>query len=308
MALTTDSFIERVRLKKQVLFWRLAAVGAIVFFLIVLVEKNNTMSQVGESDYIARVTIDNIVTDNDQLYELLDKVRDDKHVKAVILSLDTPGGVAVAGETIHQKVKEIAAKKPVVAAMRSLCASAGYMIAIAADHVVAMRGTITGSIGVIFESAEFSELANKIGIHPVIVKSGPFKGSPSMTDPIKPEERAILQTMIDEFHSVFVDMVSKDRHLPEAKVREIADGRIYSAMRAKELGLIDELGGEHEALDWLSKEKHIERSLEIKDMKIKSKFDSLYDKFSQYAGIGELKNATTLKSGLMLMWRPDLTN
>jgi protease IV len=306
MALTTDSFIERMHLKKQVLFWRLAAVGAVVFFLIVLVEKNSAVSHVGESDYIARVSINEIITDNDQLYTLLDEVRDDAHIKAVILSLDTPGGVAVAGETIHQKIKEISAKKPVVSTMRSVCASAGYMIAVAADHVLAMRGTITGSIGVIFESAEFSELANKIGIHAVIVKSGPFKGSPSMTDPMKPEEREVLQSMIDEFHSVFVAMVAKDRNLPEARVREIADGRIYSAMRAKELGLIDGLGGESDALAWLASEKKINTKLEIKDMKVKSKFDTLYDKFSQYAGIRELKNATTLRSGLMLMWRPEL--
>ena len=307
MALTSDSFIERSHLKRQVLFWRLAAAGVIVFFLIVLVEKNVKIPQVSTSSYIARLTINDVVTDNQKLYDLLDDIRDDENAKALILSLDTPGGVAVAGEAIHQKIKEISAKKPVVASMRSICASAGYMIAIAADHVLAMRGTITGSIGVIFQTAEFSELADKVGVKPIIVKSGQFKGSPSMTDPIKPEEREILQGMIDEFHTVFVKMVAKDRNISEEKVRIIADGRIYSAMKAKSIGLIDGLGGEKEALEWLKKEKEIDISLEIKDMKIKSKFDTLYDKFVQYAGIRHLTDSATLDEGLMLLWHPELT-
>jgi protease-4 len=306
MALTSDTFIERAHLKKQVLFWRLAAVGVAVFFLILLVERNAKMPTVVKSDYIARLTIADMVLEDQRLYDLLDEVRDDDNAKALILTLDTPGGAAVAGEVIHQKIKEISKKKPVVASMRSLCASAGYMIAIAADHVLAMRGTITGSIGVLFQSAELSELAAKVGVKPIIVKSGAFKGSPSMAEPITLDERAVIQSMIDEFHTVFVRMVAKDRDLSEAKVRDIADGRIYSAVRAKELGLIDDLGGEPEALAWLKDEKKIDTSLEIKDMKIKSKLDTLYDRFAEVTGMDQLQNTLPTRSGLMLLWRPDL--
>jgi protease IV len=306
MALTSDTFIERAQLKKQVLFWRLAAVGVCVFFLITLIERNAKMPTVVKSDYIARLTIADMVLEDQRLYDLLDEVRDDDNVKALILKLNTPGGEAVAGEAIYQKIKEISAKKPVVASMRSLCASAGYMIAVAADHVLAMRGTITGSIGVIFQSAEFSELAAKVGVKPIIVKSGAFKGSPSMTDPITPDERAVVQSMIDEFHAVFVQMVAENRDMPEEKVREIADGRIYSAMRAKELGLIDGLGGEAEALTWLKEKKKIDISLEIKDMKIKSKFDTLYDKFAESTGFTKLQSTIPTHGGLMLLWQPDL--
>jgi protease IV len=306
MALTSDTFIERTQLKRQVLFWRLAAVGAIVFFLIILVERNTKLPQMVEGDYIARVVISDTIVDNQKLYDLLDAIRDDTHAKAMILTLNTPGGEAVAGETIHQKIKEISAKKPVVATMRSICASAGYMIAIAADHVLAMNGTITGSIGVIFQTAEFSELADKVGIHPIVVKSGPFKGSPSMTDKMNDDERTILQEMIDEFHTVFVQMVAADRDMNEERVRELADGRIYTAMRAKSLGLIDGIGGETEALNWLKKEKKIDISLNIKDIKIRSKFDTFYDKLTEYAGISHLTDTVSFKQGLMLIWRPDL--
>ncbi len=308
MALTSDTFIERSQLKRQVAFWRLAAVGVIVFFLIILVERNAKLPEMSGTDnnHIARVIINDTVTENQKFYDLLDEIKEDDDIKAVILHLNTPGGAAVAGETIFRKIKEISEKKPVVASMRSVCASAGYMISLAADHVLAMNGTITGSIGVIFQSVQAKELIDKVGVKPITITSGKLKGSPSMYEPLTTEGRQAIQSMIDEFHSVFVSMVAEARDLPIDEVKTLSDGRIYSGPRAVELGLVDAIGDENDALAWLEKEHNIDISLDIKDMKVKTKFDAFYDKVSQVADIEGLTQNNSLSDGLLLIWHPDL--
>ncbi len=307
MPLTSDTFIERNLLKRQVAFWRLAAVGVMVFFLIVLVERNAKISQVTDSDgYVARVKIQGVVGENQKFYDLLDDIKEDDDIKAVLLHLDTPGGTAVGGEALYKKIKDINSVKPVVVSMRSVCASAGYMISLAADQVYAMSGTITGSIGVIFQTAEFSELASKVGVTPITVRSGPLKGTPSMAEPLQPHERAVLQDMIDEFHTVFVTMVSEGRNLDMQTVRNIADGRIYSAPKALELGLIDAIGGEDEAFEWLVAQHDIDESLEIKDMGVKSKFDNILDRFAKQTGLAQLTEQLDSDNGMLLLWKPEL--
>lgn len=309
MALTSDTFIERSQLKRQVTFWRLVAVGVLTFFIVILIERNAKIPDVSKKDeYVARLTIDGTIDEDRKLYKLLDKIKEDDEIRAVILHLNTPGGVAAAGETLHRKISEIRDIKPVVASMRSVCASAGYMISLAADHVLAMPSTITGSIGVIFQSAEFSELADKVGVNPIIVKSGRYKGSPSTFNPMTDSERAIIQSLIDDFHEVFIKMVAEGRELPVSEVRDIADGRVYSAPRALELDLIDGLGGEGKARDWLESEHGIPTSMEIRNMEAKSKVDRILDKVSQQAGISQLTESGGIKSGLMLLWRPHFAN
>lgn len=308
MALTSDTFIERSLLKRQLAFWRLAAVGVAVFFLIMLIERNAKIPEmpgVGRG-HIARLTINGTVLEDRKFYDLLDDIKEDESVKAVILHLDTPGGSAVAGEAIYRKLKDISALKPVVASMRSVCASAGYMISLAADQSFTMNGTITGSIGVILQTTEFSELTKKIGVSPIVVTSGPLKNNPSMYEKLSVEGREVLQTMIDEFHSVFVNMVADERELSEEEVRVLADGRVYSGPKAVELNLVDALGGEPEALEWLAEHHEIDISMDIKDKKIKSKFDNLYDKLSQMAGIDSLFDTPKSSDGLLLLWQPSL--
>src|SRR5262249_34918350 len=148
-------------------------------------------------------------------------------------------------------------KKPVVAVMRSIAASAGYMVALAADHIVAREGTITGSIGVLIETAEVTELAEKIGIKPVLVKSSPLKGTPSPFEKTTPEAERVIRDVVNDFYNRFVDMVAERRALPRDRVVQLADGRVYSGRKAAEDKLIDGIGGEDEAVKWLVTEKHI---------------------------------------------------
>jgi protease IV len=299
MAITSDIFIERALLKKKLNAWRIFAVIAILLMGLSFVNKASRIIK-ANGDYIARITISDVVEDNKKLYELFEQVHNDKNARALIIELDTPGGVAVAGEEIFRRIENLKQDKPVVATMRSICASAGYMIAMSADYVVAMRGTITGSIGVLLQSAEFSKLAEKIGVTPITIRSGELKGNPSMGEPISEKSTKVLQEMIDDLHVEFVNMVAKSRNIPVEKVRKIADGRVYSASDALKLDLIDAIGDETEALNWLEKNKKISADLPVLDVKIKQNFE---EKFARITGLsGWLGLSSNRNGGLMLIW------
>ena len=304
MAMTSDNFIERSLLKRKLNSWRVISVVVIILLLLSFIGKNSNISS-GGNDYIARISFHDVIEDDRKIYDLIDEVADDKHVKAVILEMDTPGGVAVAGEAIFNKIIMLKKQKPVVVSMRSVCASAGYMISVAADRIYAMNGTITGSIGVILQSAELSKLAKKIGITPITIKSGELKGNPSIAEPISEKSRETLQEMIDELHLTFVKMVAINRKIDEDKVKIIADGRVYSANKALKLGLIDEIGDENDALKWLQKNKNISTDLEIFDVEIKKDFNQTFAEITGMSSLPFFRNSS-FSSRLMLIWQPEL--
>jgi protease IV len=304
MAINADTLLDRLYLKSQITKWRMLALMFAIMTMIIVTERDNPRSPI-ENDYIARFTIDGIVGDDQKVYDLISDLGENNKAKAVIIWLDTPGGSAVGGEEIFLKLRALAEKKPVVAVMRSISASAGYMIALGTDQIFAREGTITGSIGVIVEAAEVSELADKLGIKPIIIRSAPLKGSPSPYEKATPESMRVLQAIIDDFYGRFVDMVAQRRKLPREKVVELADGRVYSGKSALENKLIDGIGGEEEALNWLVTEKKIKQGLEIKDIEISEEkgfltqiSNSIAGKFFQTRSVG--------LDGLVAIWHPQL--
>ncbi len=305
MTLSADTLLDRMYLKSQITKWRIAAIVLAVFILALLVgDYEKSGAPLGEN-YIARVTYDSIVMDNQDMYAMLDDIADDKRVRAVIVWLDTPGGSAVAGEENYLRLKAIAAKKPVVAVMRSVAASAGYMISLGADRIFAREGTITGSIGVIIEAAEVTDLAAKIGVKPIVVKSSALKSTLSPFEKTSPESIQVVQTLIDDFYNRFVDIVVAARKLPREQVLKLADGRVYSGKRAVDMKLIDSIGGENEAISWLETEKKIPKGLKIIDESpnpplgvLEQLTQSTFGKFFQ--------NSRIKLDGLVAMWHPDL--
>jgi len=184
------------------------------------------------------------VAGSDTIIDQLARANKDKNVKAIILRINSPGGSAAASQEIYQEIRRAAGKKKIVVSMGDVAASGGYYIACAADTIVANPATMTGSIGVIMELQNMEKLFGKIGLAPETVKSGPFKdiGSPSRA--LTQEERRILQGMIDQVYNQFVDDVTRGRKkMTREGVKKLADGRIYTGQQAKELGLVDELGG-----------------------------------------------------------------
>ena len=157
-------------------------------------------------------------------------------------------------------------KKPVVAVMRGTAASAGYMVALPAARIWAREATLTGSIGVLLETPEFSGLMDKLGVQATVLVSGPLKDQPSFTHPLSPAGRTVLQELVQDMYGTFVGMVADSRHMDAARVRELADGRAYTGKQAKALGLIDAIGGEPDARDWLAAERQIPRDTPVHDL------------------------------------------
>jgi len=191
---------------------------------------------------IGVVSVDGPIYDSIKIAEQLDEFGRDSSITAVILRVDSPGGGVAASQEIYDAVVELRKKKKVVASMGSIAASGGLLVACAADQIVANPGTITGSISAIMQFANFEELLKKIGLKSAVVKSGKYKDIGSPLRDMTPEERKIIQELVDDIYNQFVDVIVKDRKLPRQKVLEIADGRVFSGRKAKEYGLVDHLG------------------------------------------------------------------
>jgi protease-4 len=181
----------------------------------------------------------------------LTKYGDDASIKAIVLRIDSPGGGVASSQELYEEVKRIrSAGKLVVASMGSVAASGGYYIACVADRIFANAGTVTGSIGVIVQLANASELLHKVGIESTVITSGPFKDSGNPTRPLRPDERQVFQTLVDDVYQQFIEAVAQGRNLPLDEVRQAADGRIYTGRQAKDLHLIDQLGSLHDAIKY----------------------------------------------------------
>ena len=183
------------------------------------------------------------------LGDALDQAGSDPSVAAVVLEINSPGGGVTSSDEMHQSILDFEKNtgKPVVVSMQDVTASGGYYISTAADRIVANQTTLTGSLGVIFEITNFAEAADKYGIKQVVIKSGKYKDIGSSFREMTPEERDIYQSIVDEAYAQFVGVISEGRGIPEDRVREIADGRVYSGLQAKKLGLVDSFGGLDEA-------------------------------------------------------------
>jgi protease-4 len=253
MAYRADDLIDRRRLRRKLTFWRIAAL-VIAALAIVAASAWLYGDEFGGTavDHIAKIEIEGTITEDQDLLELLDDVRKSSTVKGVILSIDSPGGTTAGGEAIFDAVRLLAAEKPVVAQVGTLAASAGYMIASASDHIVARQSSIVGSIGVLVQFPDLTGLMDKVGIGLEEIKSSPLKAEPSPFNPTTEEERAMLRVMILDSYDWFVGLVADRRPLSRAEVLTLADGSVFTGRQALEKKLVDSLGGEREAANWLA--------------------------------------------------------
>jgi protease-4 len=263
MSLETDLLLDRRRLKRRLVFWRVFAVLALV---VAALAGLRGAGLTPEGAHIERVTVNGLITEDRKFTDAIDALADDNRVKAVILSIDSPGGSVSGGETLHDAITRVAAKKPVVVTMGGLAASAGYMIAVPASRIFARSSTLTGSIGVLLQTGEVSGLLGKLGINAEVIRSGPLKDEPSLVRPLSPAGQEVLQGLVNDMYDQFVGMVAEGRHLDPAKVRSLGDGRAYTGRQALGLGLVDAIGGEREAKDWLVSTKGVSPGLPIQDL------------------------------------------
>lgn len=267
MALRADDLIDRRRLRRKLTFWRIAAIGIVALGVIALSTWFYGDDFTGSAvDHIAKVKIEGTITEDEELIKRLETIRQSSKVKGVILSIDSPGGTTVGGESIYEEVRKLAADKPVVAEVGTLAASAGYMIASAADHIVARKTSIVGSIGVLIQYPDVSGLMDKLGVKLEEVKSSPLKASPSPFKPTNDDERAMVRKLILDSYDWFVGIVAERRKMTREQALALADGSIFTGRQGVANGLIDAVGGETEAVDWLAT-KGVDAKLKVVEWK-----------------------------------------
>jgi protease-4 len=203
---------------------------------------------VGLGPAVAVVDLSGEIRDAEPINESLASLRKDTSVVAVVLRIDSPGGGVAPSQELYEEIQRLREVKPVVASLGNIAASGGYYVAAATNLIVATPGTLTGSIGVIMEFRQLQGLAEKVGFGENIVKSGPYKDIGNPLRPITEPERSLLQGMVDDVYGQFVNAVATGRNLDPARVRELADGRLFSGQQAKAAGLVDELGGLNTAI------------------------------------------------------------
>ena len=312
-----ETVIERRRLRRRLTAWRLAAVVLGVFVVALAMVGNQRLVGSGSFlPHIARVSVSGLITDDQKMLELLDRVGKSSQVRAVILDINSPGGTTTGGEAMYEAVRRLAEKKPVVAVCGTLATSAAYIVALATDRIFVYGNTITGSVGVIFQWADVSELMRTLGVKVEEVKSGPLKAVPNPFEPTDEKGRALATEMVQEAKLWFVDLVDQRRKIEASTVPGLTDGRVYSGRQAVSLKLVDEIGDERTAKRWLEKERDISSGLSVVEWKPSTEgrgllswlFGSIASSFSLPAGhftsvFGQVSEGLRL-DGLVSLWHP----
>jgi protease IV len=317
MALDAESVIDRRRLKRRVTAWRLAAlVFGLLALGLYLLGGRDGVGPTSLLPHVARVTVSGLITDDRKMNELIEKIGKSDQVKAVILDINSPGGTTTGGEALYDAVRRLAEKKPVVAVCGTLATSAAYIAALATDRIFVYGNTITGSVGVIFQWAEVTELLKTLGIKVEEVRSGPLKAVPSPFEPADEKARALTEEMVQEAKVWFIDLVSKRRSIDATSVPGLTEGRIYSGRQAVELKLVDAIGDEKVAMSWLAKERKVPLGLKVVDWKPAEESSGWFGWLSQALGavfglsaerlaglFGQISSTLKL-DGLVSVWHP----
>jgi len=276
MSLDSDVIVDRRRIRRKLTFWRvmaaLIAIGAIVIVgLVATPGGRGTLTTAGS---IARVNIEGLIRSDQNRVEALERL-ENSHAAAVVVHINSPGGTTAGSEQLYDALTRLKAKKPLVVVVEGLAASGGYITAIAADHIVARQSSLVGSIGVLFQIPNFSELMKTVGVKVEEVKSSPLKAAPNGYEPTSPEARAALESLVKDSYAWFRGLVKERRGMDDGLLEKVADGRVFTGRQAVELKLIDQLGDEKTAIAWLVAQKGVKADLPVRDYKLSPRFGDL---------------------------------
>ncbi|MEE8202774.1 MAG: signal peptide peptidase SppA [Alphaproteobacteria bacterium] len=298
----SDILVDRRRLKRGLVLWRVLAVVALVATVVAVFARFDDLAL---RDHVARISVEGLIVADPATIEALGDVADNARVKALIVRIDSPGGTFVGGESLYRALRRVAEQKPVIAVMGTVATSAGYMTAIAADRIFAHEGTITGSIGVMVQTTDITGLLGKLGVTAEAIKSSPLKATPSPLEPLTDEARAAAKSLIDDMHALFIAMVAERRGLDAARARELADGRVYSGRQALQIDLVDAIGDETEARSWLAETKGIPEDLPVREVEAERPGEKWLPNLESLAG-KMLFSERLILDGLVSVWHPDL--
>ena len=327
MSLDADHIVDRRRMRRKLTFWRVFAVFVATVAVVgggVFLTKGRTglIDRPGAS--IARIQIEGLIRANQQRSEALERLGQSS-ARAVIVHINSPGGTVAGSEQLLESLTKLKANKPMVVVIDGLAASGGYIAAMASDHIVAQQSSLVGSIGVIFQYPNVSELLKTIGVKVEEVKSSPLKAAPSGYEPTSPEARAAIEAIVMDSYDWFKGIVRDRRKLDQAGLDQVADGRVFTGRQALALKLIDALGSEQTAIDWLAKEKNIDPKTPVRNYRMTPRFGDLpflhvamvrlFDAVGFTAFARRLEDWGTLQAierlnldGLLALWHPPVTN
>ena len=273
MAFETETALDRRRLRRRLTWWRGLAVlaGLLAFGLLVFTSSEGV--GITERRQIARVSLEGLITEDRDLLKLFKTLGEAKHVAAVILFINSPGGTTTGGEALFEGIRELAKAKPVVGQFGTVATSAAYIAGLATDHLVARGNTITGSVGVIFQWAEVTQLLDKLGVKMNEIKSGPLKANPSPFQPLDEAGRSVAEQMVAESKRWFIGLVATRRGIDTGGVAGLEQGRVFSGREALGYKLIDEVGGEAEVVKYLEEKRNLAKGLKVIDWKPKRERD-----------------------------------
>ena len=263
--------IERRRLRRRLGFWRVAAILAVA-----AAAGAWAWRAAPAGDHVARFAVTGMILDDFDRDATLRALAKDKAVKAVIVRIDSPGGTVAGSEALYEALRDVAEAKPLVAVLGEAAASGGYIAALAADRIVARGATLTGSIGVIAEYPNVEKLLETVGVAFNRVASSELKAEPSPFRAPNAQALAVQAELVDDAYQWFVGVVAARRGLSDARARELGDGRVYSGRQAQAAGLLDDIGGEEAARDWLAGARGVARDLSVRDAEVERPGEGLF--------------------------------
>ena len=272
MSLDADAIADRRRLRRKLTFWRIAALVivllAVIGAVIALVPGSHWLPEGG---YIARLQIKGLIRDNQDRVEALAKLAK-SNAKGVIVHINSPGGTTAGSQQLYDALRNLQAKKPTVVVVDGLAASGAYIAALSCDHILAEDTSLVGSIGVLFQFPNFTEVLKTIGIKVESIKSTPLKAAPNGFEPTSPEARAAIESIVLDSYAWFKNLVKTRRNMSDAQLAAVDDGRVFTGRQALPLKLIDGIGNEKTALAWLEKAKHVPANLPVRDYSLEPRF------------------------------------
>jgi protease-4 len=276
MSLDSDVIVDRRRIRRKLTFWRVVAALLAIAAVITIgsIATPGGRGAFGATGSIARVNIEGLIRSDQDRVEALERLADSK-AAAVIVHINSPGGTTAGSEQLYDALVQLKAKKPLVVVVEGLAASGGYITAIAADHIIAQQTSLVGSIGVLFQFPNFTDLMKTVGVKVEEVKSSPLKAAPNGFEPTSPEARAALDSLVKDSYAWFRGLVKERRGMDDALLDKVADGRVFTGRQAVDLKLVDQLGDEKTAVAWLVAQKGIKSDLPVRDFKLAPRFGDL---------------------------------
>ena len=270
-----------------------------VFLLIFIISNNVT-----PKNFIGKVHLEGIINDKTELIKQLNDISQNKNIKGLLMIVNSPGGTFVSSKEILDSLAKISAKIPTSAYMREMGTSGAYLASLGTSKIFANQGTITGSIGVILQTAQLTSLFEKIGVKPIVIKSGELKATPNPLEEIDEEKLSYLKKIIEQLQNEFINIVEQKRNLNKNTLGKISSGRIFTSKQALDLNLIDFIGNESDALNWIIKEGNLDQKIEVIEM---DKKNSLFNLMNNTFFKNSLKPFNlNLNNGILAIWTPGL--